>query len=321
MYLDFNKYFFCKLLPLKPLNMKTILFFLLLLLGIESCYSQTKDFRLFVYAKDCHGIGTCDGKGIMKIQGGTPPYTLTFQSNSITDSTGLVCEGFYSATCVDNNAQTSIFNFIVGSPTATYSNITPNQTPVDTLYENAIERCDVRYTEIDSIRITNHQWVGTDSIKITWSVYQKSNYTSVFDKTYAYPKVGLCRFILYMYCSGVSRSTSDHVRGEDEVTVPQRTQNPPPPPPSDPPTSPLSVSFDNPDNTAISVFPNPFSDMIIVQSDEKGSVKIIDTNGKIAFASPINSGKTTINTSNFSNGVYTLFMESSKHVTKVLIVK
>jgi hypothetical protein len=286
--------------------MKPVSLFLLLFLSVESIYSQTPDFRLYVYAKDCQGIGTCDGKGIMKIQGGIPPYQVTFQSSPITDSTGLVCEGVYSATATDSSLQSSQFTFIVGSPNATYINTKAGETPVDTLYENAIERCDVRYTEIDSVRITNHQWVGADSVKVTWAVYQQNNFTSVFDKTYAYPKVGLCRFILYIYCSGTSRASGDHMRGVDEIDIQDRT---------------LSISYNNSKNNIASAFPNPFSDIIVVQSDEQGIVKITDINGKIIFVSTINSGKTTIDSSELLKGIYVVSIENGKNVKKALLVK
>ena len=288
--------------------MKHLFFTLMLTMTLNSVYAQA--FRLYVYAKDCQGIGTCDGSGIMRTQGGTPPYQIDFEGNTenaAIDTTRLLCEGVYSATATDANDQTSEFYFVVGSPQSSHINLKGGgQVPVDTLYENAIENCDVDYDNIDSVRIIDHDMFTTDSIDITWKIYQTGGASVVVNQKYSYPKIGLCRIILYLYCSGGARAGATHVRGVDEIVVEEERS--------------LSINTIN-ENDALSFYPNPFSEKIVLESDTEGALEIIDVQGKVIYKSVVNAGKTKIDTGSFTSGVYIVSVKNNKELKIARLIK
>ena len=77
---------------------------------------------------------------------------------------------------------------------------------------------------------------------------------------------------------------------------------------------------DNELNKGLSIYPNPSSNMVTVNSktDLLTSISVFDINGKqILDINAINSEIKTLDISNFSNGIY--FMTINNEVTKKLI--
>jgi hypothetical protein len=77
---------------------------------------------------------------------------------------------------------------------------------------------------------------------------------------------------------------------------------------------------DNELNKGLSIYPNPSSNMVTVNSktDLLTSISVFDINGKqILDINTINSETKTLDISNFSNGIY--FMTINNEVTKKLI--
>jgi len=77
---------------------------------------------------------------------------------------------------------------------------------------------------------------------------------------------------------------------------------------------------DNELNKGLSIYPNPSSNMVTVNSktDLLTSISVFDINGKqILDINTVNAETKTLDISNFSNGIY--FMTINNEVTKKLI--
>ncbi len=77
-------------------------------------------------------------------------------------------------------------------------------------------------------------------------------------------------------------------------------------------------------DNALSIYPNPAKDFIVFSKwiDEKLKVEIIDVTGKIVASEYLNSKNTTLNTADFTNGIYLVKVENGTHITyHKLIIK
>lgn len=87
-------------------------------------------------------------------------------------------------------------------------------------------------------------------------------------------------------------------------------------------STPLTVQNISSDDLVISAYPNPTSTLINLKADTKllGSVfTIYDNTGRLLMSGKINSEKTTVNLSNFSDGVYLFRVgENLKQTFKII---
>ncbi len=63
-----------------------------------------------------------------------------------------------------------------------------------------------------------------------------------------------------------------------------------------------------------SIYPNPTSGLLTIQSEMDASFQIVDINGKMILEETIKTGENKINLTNCSNGIYTLKITSSKGI-------
>jgi uncharacterized surface protein with fasciclin (FAS1) repeats len=70
----------------------------------------------------------------------------------------------------------------------------------------------------------------------------------------------------------------------------------------------------------LSVYPNPFNDMISISGAENGTFTVMDNSGKVVMNGKVN-GTETINTSSLSSGMYTVSVSGSNSSEKIQIVK
>jgi len=90
-------------------------------------------------------------------------------------------------------------------------------------------------------------------------------------------------------------------------------------------TEPLITSIDEPSSPeiAVSVFPNPSSDLINIEIEgaNGGCVELLDLTGKVIARKELQSNTTTVDLSNTARGIYLLRVESKGLVKTVKIVK
>src|SRR5690606_17749865 len=71
------------------------------------------------------------------------------------------------------------------------------------------------------------------------------------------------------------------------------------------------------------VYPNPTKESVTISNlPTDSTLKIVDITGKILYSSVIKDEQTTINTSNFVNGIYIMHIENSGNIAnKKLVIK
>jgi hypothetical protein len=271
---------------------------------VNSCTPSGKPLSITVISTDASTFSSCNGSATATIKGGTLPYTLKFAGNTYTDSIktiGNLCAGFYTAQVTDAKSKSASFTFVVGSPTTVHNatdSTYADSTIAGTLVTNAISNCVINYDAIDSIAITNHNFVGTDSINVTWTIYQGSN-TNTQKAMYAYPKAGVYNFVLDVYCA--SRA-SGSVKGIDQLYLD------------------ITSGIETIETTNVSVYPNPFSNNVNMVVDKASTIKITDVIGSVICSGTVNAGTNTIETGSFSSGVYFITISNNTgSVTKKMI--
>jgi hypothetical protein len=87
-------------------------------------------------------------------------------------------------------------------------------------------------------------------------------------------------------------------------------------------SSPLAVQNISSDDLVISAYPNPTSTLINLKADTKLLVSVFtiyDNTGRLMMSGTINSENTTVNLSNFSDGVYLFRVgENLKQTFKII---
>lgn len=80
---------------------------------------------------------------------------------------------------------------------------------------------------------------------------------------------------------------------------------------------------ENKANFNLSVYPNPFSSIITIQSDlqTEGTISIMDVAGKIIYSQQLNEMQTTLGVNELPNGIYFLELSSANQKTVKKLIK
>jgi hypothetical protein len=83
------------------------------------------------------------------------------------------------------------------------------------------------------------------------------------------------------------------------------------------------LGLDESANANLSVYPNPSSDVVTIESNmTEGSIQIIDLTGKVVANQAVNGVATVFNTSALTNGMYTVILTNGSTVeTRKFIVQ
>jgi hypothetical protein len=68
----------------------------------------------------------------------------------------------------------------------------------------------------------------------------------------------------------------------------------------------------------LAIIPNPFSDVLVISSEEKVEITIIDLFGNKILSKQLLSGRNEIETNKLSSGIYFVISDTSKKVNKVI---
>ena len=267
---------------------------------------------LKVYADAVSTKGVCDAKAVVKISGGTPPYSLTFGGNTYNNITTYMindlCAGFYTANVSDAQLNSASFTFVVASPSYIHNNIDPivlaDSVFIDTLVANAVANCLINFDKIDSIKITDFKIINSNSINVTWSLYYQASFVSVY-VTYNYSLPGLYTLILDIFCTN---RESGAVRGVDDLVIDTRV---------------LSLeSFSS--FKEIKIYPNPFRDLLFIDlmGESECTLTVSDITGKVIQTYFLNNKDiNNISTISLDPGVYILSIVSKNGAWTQKIVK
>jgi Secretion system C-terminal sorting domain/SprB repeat len=267
-----------------------------------------KPLHLFVKSMDVTNAALCNGKAKAKVEGGKAPYKFTLGASSAAGeyyTADSLCAGFYTISVMDADSATASFVFVIGSPATTFTPpVAPFVKPVikDTLVASAISTCTINYDVIDSIRITHKNFVGTDTIKAIWTVYQKVGGNHIISQQYHLNSAtGICKLVLDLFCTN---RASGNVKAEDYVSLDL-----------------LSTGINTVESVKTNVYPNPFSNQVNVVCDKNNApVFIIDLSGRTVYEGLLNAGTTTINTDHLSSGMYFINIKNDhKMITRKLV--
>ena len=86
--------------------------------------------------------------------------------------------------------------------------------------------------------------------------------------------------------------------------------------------TPLVVGMEESSVATFNVYPNPTIDLVTIETEHAFVLSIMDNLGRIIRAINVPNGKTTIDVSCFSSGVYQLigFKENGERFTKQLVI-
>lgn len=265
--------------------------------------------RISVVSTDTSNFDLCNGSAEIRVKGGIPPYIIHFGGVAFNDSVYVInnlCAGFYTANVTDAQPDSASFTFVVASAATIHNSI--DSTYADSTYagilvSSAIQNCTIDYDAIDSILITEHRFIGNDSISITWTIYQDTiAYTQ--EVIYGYTEPGVYSFVLDLYCtnriSGSTKGIGDLYINGGVTDIEKYVIN------------------------TLSIYPNPNSGIFIIQSADEGSYSIINELGQVIRDFKLTAGNNyTLTMENLNNGIYFIVGLSNNEMTfqKVIVIK
>jgi hypothetical protein len=252
----------------------------------------------------------CDGVAKVKIEGGIPPYSLTFGGKTISDVTNYLidslCAGFYTVNVKDAQLNESAFTFVVAAPEYIFNSIDSSLFDsdfLDTLVSSAQSNCLINFDKIDSIKITDFKVLNNNTLNVTWSLYYQTSFVSMY-VNYSYSLPGLYTLMFDLFCTNRS---SGSVRGVDDLVIEEREI-----------TSGLATISEGADFT---IYPNPADEELNIGLAAESTVIISDVTGKALYNQKLNVGINTINTASLASGVYIVSVTNNQGVTTKKLTK
>ena len=285
--------------------------------GIDADTVVISDCSMKIHTvSDNATAGNNDGAIHASMPGGgnngcTPPYTYDFNGAKTVvtnnpykwDKAGLA-EGFYTLNISDANGLKTNVVFVVASDDNTFISDSALVNPSsDTLTASAVPSCGIQFEDIESIEI-EYAWSGNgnDEYIIRWKVNYKTSGSSpdYFDQEYNFVgKKGVVTVITNLFCT--SRQTGISI-GIDNLDL-------------------TTVGIKAVDRSTSKVYPNPFNEEIILVIERTSLIVITDISGKVVYQSTINAGSTSIETDNFSAGIYFITIQDDQTSETKKIIK
>lgn len=248
----------------------------------------------------------CEGNVEVEVFFGTPPYTYSYSTgDSGVASLDSLCPGLYSVTVTDGNGEYCSQLFAIPSDTNVYSNIIPGLPAwVDTLF-NSTSQCDLDYTlPIDSFNISDATVVGSDTVLVSWNIYQLGQPYNVVIY-YPYLANNATAYSLILYCQN-GRSQTGVIQLYDYVNS----------------TLVGVKDHQEPDMLNTTVYPNPTNSIITLQANiEFKLAHLTDLAGRRLMALQANGNLWQADLGTLPNGMYlieTVSIDGKRGVAKVI---
>lgn len=261
---------------------------------------------LSAYPMDVSDAALCDGGAYVMVTGGLSPYTINFAGFTISNDSVYItnlCAGFYTVNATDANSDSASYTFVISSPPTTFpftNTFYVDSTVVDTLFTNAFPNCTIDYDSIDSVQITNFNFISMDSINVTWTIYNGTT-TSNQSANYEFSLPGVYTLVLDLFCTN---RTSGVAKGIDQLYL-----------------NFASLGIETLETANIFIYPNPFNDQLYILTDKYSSIKITDVIGSLIYNGSINAGGNTINMGNYNSGVYFITITNGQNAVTKKIIK
>lgn len=269
-------------------------------------------FYITAQSTEVSAPGACDGTAWVSATGGTAPYTYTWNPGGQTvPQAGNLCEGTYTVVAVDANgcAYTELITIGNGSNSNDSTLVINNGTPngggvVDTLGNTTVDDCVIDFSTIDSAFV-NGVVAGVDSVIVTWVVIDASGNTiQTYTVSYPNPNSGPGTYTVVFTITCYQRASGiNTVVIYDNVDLPEASIE--------------ETVFKN-----LTVI-NPFTNELVISGMELGNtISVTDMAGRIVYSGVSETTTVTINSGNWSNGMYVLHISNEAgQTTDVKVIK
>lgn len=246
----------------------------------------------------------CTGSAQIQTSGGMPPYTYDFnltKNFSSNASKSNLCAGIYIADVADSNGDTTRVQFVINQSYGITNNSNPYSGPIiDTIIANWAN-CSFNYNQIvDSAFISNQIVVDTNTIILTWNIWQSGVLIQYTDSiSYLYQGTNYVSLILFCGNAKTSSGSFRSYRINDYIKV----QN-------------NSVGIKNQGmNSIIELYPNPANSNIYIKfNNEQEAEKLVciyDVYGKVVMTQIIKlNNQVEFNIHDLSSGIYFVKIQS-----------
>ena len=243
--------------------------------------------------------------------GGTPPYTYSWNADSVRPCLANLTAGLYAVTITDAAGCTTIYQDIpVNQPapdtlyftdsTAAYGHLNP----LAVLTANQISNCGFDYNTVDSVAIKSYQLLPADTVAITWQVFNGNTATTIIAKYFILnPKSGIYDFELLLYCGSAAAKerlavSHGYIKAKEKYYIN---------------TSALGIAPINAPTLSY-VYPVPCSSQLTVHVGTAGKylLTILDVSGKITGTFTMSESEVDhyINLNSMDKGLYFLKLQS-----------
>lgn len=273
-------------------------------------------FTATVTATDATDLVTCDGTATVVGAGGSAPYVYQWSNGQIGGTIGNLCVGTYDCYVTDANGCTTTGSGYVADASANtldsiliFTNTSyPGISILDTLSLSLVEDCTIDYSSVDSAGIVGYYYSATDTVVITWALYDANGNTVA---TYIVPTFisnanpGVFEAILIVYCSQKSLGYNT-IEIHDQVYL-----------------NNSQMGIEEVTSEVMNVI-NPFANEVNVKFNEatSGSAVLVDMNGRtIAEMNFNNETSISMSTLNVQAGTYFLTVVANGQTISTKLMK
>lgn len=255
----------------------------------------------------------CDGKARVSITNSVVPFLCSFDGGAFTsvDSLTNLCEGMHRVVVATSNDTVGKY-FIIANNNNVINNPNPYSSVIDTIIYN-FTNCNFNYNlPIDSAFIVNYNVIDTNTIFVSWNIWQGGALTSVSDTISYLYQSGTSMVSLMIFCGNAKTANTASFRTfrvNDYVLLNQT----------------VGIKENKKEELNIELFPNPFSVYISIKSSSVTDIKQIEVFNLIGELMDINyhmnSNEIVLNTENLKSGYYTISVISKsgqRHSFKVV---
>ncbi len=242
--------------------------------------------------------GANDGSINLHVQGGTSPFSYSWNNGATTEDLSSLSEGNYCVTVTDYNGCTATDCFYVYADTSNNSDTSNSYS--DTLVTDPVDTC-INFT-VDTAYIDSYYWIDESHVEIYW-YFVGANDSTIIAATYEVSQSGDYLVLISINCGSKTITTYQSTVHIDEYT-----------------------GFENAylSNNMLKLYPNPANNYINVFLDtENGyTISIFSTTGQmVRQLKSSNTGVTTINISDLQKGVYIVKVKSGNTVLTSRFIK